>query len=172
MVQTANVRRGRPPKPQTASLSADTAPVEELASPRALEMRRERRRREPGTVDTTARLKLVVPPAIQKQLDEQGMTARWALDSGGRVQQLQAEEWDIVPGVDPVSASRSDDSQLRLMAKRKDWYVEDRAPLAELNKANERRAARGDAPSDEDGAVSTEQTYTPRHTQNRITRGT
>jgi hypothetical protein len=148
---------------------APEAPV----SARAKELRRERRRREPGDIDVMVRQKLSIPPDIQEQLDRNGMTARFALDSGqgpssGRIQQLIQDEWDIVPGVDQVPASRTDASKHVLMAKRKDWYDDDRKHLSDLNKSNEKRAIKGDIG---DGEVSTEGFYETKGTRNQISRG-
>ena len=136
-------------------------------SQRATELRRERRRREPGDIDVMARQKLAIPPEIQAKLKAEGLTPRWALDQGGRVQQLQAEEWDIVPGVGPVSASRTSGEQHVLMAKREDWYEEDREHLRVLNRKTERQAEAGQIG---DGEVDAKGFYAPK-TKNRISRG-
>lgn len=161
--------RGVPRNRAQEAVEGPEAPV----SARATELRRERRRREPGDIDVMVRQKLAVPQHIQEKLDREGMTARWALDSGqgessGRLQQLIADDWDIVPGVDKVSASRTDASQHVLVAKRKDWYEHDRKHLSDLNRSNEKRAVAGDIG---DAEVSTAGFYEPAGTKNRISRG-
>lgn len=154
--------RGIPRNPRKTVVEKPEAPV----SQRAAEMRRERRRRQDGDLDTTARLKLAIPTEIKERLAREGMTPRWVRDDPGRVQQLMAEDWDPVPGVESVAASRSEPGQMILMAKRDDWYREDRKPISEANKANETRALSGKA----DG-IESEQTYAPQGTVNRISRG-
>jgi hypothetical protein len=151
-------------RPQTV-VEKPEAPV----SARATEMRRERRRRQDGDLDASARLKLAIPPEVKEKLAREGLTPRWVRDDPGRIQQLQAEDWDPVPGVQSVAASRTDPGQMVLMAKREDWYHEDRKPLSETNKANEKAAMRGDAPPGE--GVSTDGFYAPQGTANRISRG-
>jgi hypothetical protein len=156
--------RGIPRSREIEAAETSEAPM----SARATEMRRERRRREPGDVDVMARQKLAIPPEVQAKLEREGMTSYWFLDQPGRIQQAESEDWDIVPGVPPVSASRSDDSQQVLMAKRKDWFETDRAHLGDLNKSNEKAALKGDIG---DASVSRDGFYAPTGTPNRISRG-
>lgn len=165
--------RGIPNRRAVEAAPVSEAPMLEtpetpLVSARATEMRRERRRREPGDIDVMARQKLAIPPEVKDKLEREGLTPRWGLDTSGRVQQLQAEEWDIVPGVQHVSASRADASQHVLMAKRKDWYEEDRQHLKDFNKATE-KAAIGGKESEE--GVDRKGFYAPTGTVNRISRG-
>ncbi len=142
--------------------------AEAQPSQRASEERRERRRRDDGDLDGMARMKLAIPAHIKEQAEREGKTLRWVRDDVGRMQQMQAEDWDRVEGVDGVSASRSDDSQMILMSKYKDWFDADRAHLKDTNKSLQTAAVSGKAPG---SGVDTEGFYTPQGATNRISRG-
>jgi hypothetical protein len=159
-----------PPEAEVASSEPEAA-----LSQRAIEVRSERRRRDPGDIDRLARQRLAIPSDIKADLDAKGLTARWAVDQPGRIKQLMAEDWDIVPGAERVSASRDSGDEHILMCKRKDWYDDDRRPLREINQETQKRATqqrgeKGENASfaDADGGHTAEQFYGPRHTQNRI----
>lgn len=133
-------------------------------SPRASQERRDRRRRDAGDIDRTARMKLSIPQDIQAQAAREGKTLRWVRDDTGRMQQMQAEDWDIVDGVERVAASRTDEGQMVLMSKYADWYSGDRAHLKEDNDALQRTAT---SPGSQE-SVSPEGFYTPKGTINQI----
>lgn len=135
-----------------------------LVSPRAAQDRRERRRRDAGDIDRTARMKLAVPQHIQEQLAREGKTGRWVRDDTGRMQQMKSEDWDIVEGVEPVAASRTDEGQMILMSKYADWYHEDRKHLKETNDAMQKQAISSGAKED----VNPEGFYTPAGAVNKI----
>jgi hypothetical protein len=138
----------------------DSAPV----SPRALNERRERRRRDAGDIDRTARMKLAIPQEIQEQATREGKTLRWVRDDVGRMQQMKSEDWDIVDGVEPVAASRTDEGQMVLMSKFADWYNDDRKHLSETNDAMQKQAISSGAKED----VNPEGFYTPSGAVNKI----
>lgn len=100
--------------------SADYRP-----SPRAEEMRRERRRRDDGDLDRMARQKLAVPREIEERLKAEGKVWRWFLDEPGRQIDAHNDDWDVVEGVKPVSAGQSEETRLVLMSKFKDWHQAD-----------------------------------------------
>jgi hypothetical protein len=118
---------------RTAKGQEETSQEPLALPPRAVETRRERRRRDDGDTDVMARMKLAIPREIREQLEREGKTARWVRNDPGRMQQLHNEDWDIVEGFASVSASRSDESQMILMSKSKDWYDADRAHLQVQN---------------------------------------
>ena len=149
-----------------ARLARDNASDEAQApiTPRAEETRRERRRRDDGDLDRTARMKLAIPQNIQEQAKRDGKTLRWVRDDIGRMQQMQAEDWDIVPGVPTVAASRTDEGQMVLMSKYADWYHKDREHLDKTNSDLQKSAV---APNAQEG-VNSEGFYTPAGAVNRI----
>lgn len=132
---------------------------------RSQETRRERRRRDDGDLDRTARMKLAIPKEIQAQADREGKVLRWVRDDPGRMQQMISEDWDKVPNIDSVAASRTDDGQMVLMSKYADWYHGDRKPLEERNKALQQSAL---TPGRGQEGVSAEGFYQPQGTVNRI----
>jgi len=136
----------------------------DVASPRAEETRRERRRRDDGDLDRTARMKLAIPQSIQEQAKRDGKTLRWVRNDVGRMQQLQAEDWDIVKEVQPVAASRTDEGQMVLMSKYADWYAADREHLTKTNNDLQKSAVTPNAQE----SVSSDGFYTPAGAVNRI----
>jgi hypothetical protein len=173
---------GRPPKQlpeQEAIQNPAKEPVasepEAALSPRAIEVRQERRRRKMGDIDVMARQKLAIPPDIQADLDRKGLTPRWFINEPGRLKQAYAEDWDRVPDMEPVAAYRGNESEHILMCKRKDWFDDDRRYLADLNQDAQKRATKqrgeageNDSFADHEGGGQAEQVYGPRHTRNRI----
>lgn len=137
---------------------------EQQVSVRATQERRERRRRDAGDIDRTARMKLAIPQDVQEQATREGKTLRWVRDDVGRMQQMQAEDWDIVTGVDPVAASRTDEGQMVLMSKYADWYDKDREHLTKTNNDLQKSAT---TPSAQE-SVSSDGFYTPAGAVNKI----
>lgn len=136
-------------------------------SSRAAETRRERRRRDDGSLDRMMNLKLAIPRHIQEQADREGKTLRWVLDQPGRMQQMEADDWDKVPGVQSVAADKESGDQLVLCAKYKDWFDADQAASARMLDERDKALVRGDKIDPDDkrqGATS----YTP--AGNRISR--
>lgn len=122
---------------QRGPVEGQTEVVEEAAlSPRAAEVRRDRRRRDDGDIDRMARQKLAIPRNIQAQAEAEGKVFRWVLDEPGRMMDVHENDWDAVEGVAAVSAGQQEDTKLVLMWKFKDWNVKDElrdeAHLAEL----------------------------------------
>lgn len=122
-------------------LEEDSAPA--LPSARAAETRRERRRRDDGDLDRMARMKLAIPRNIQEQADREGKVLRWMIDVSGRMQEVEANDWDAVPGISTVAASRDDETQMRLCWKYKDWYDADQRKKTNLLDEREKAIERG-----------------------------
>lgn len=158
---TDTMPKGQYDRTARNALSAeDSAPV----SPRASEERRERRRRDAGDIDRTARMKLAIPQDVQEQATREGKTLRWVRDDVGRMQQMKSEDWDIVEGVKPVAASRTDEGQMVLMSKFADWYDADRQHLKDDNDALQKSAISPNAQEN----VDSKGFYTPKGTVNQI----
>lgn len=123
-------------------------------SDRATEVRRERRRK-PGSTAHTG-LKLHVDSALLDPAYEY----RWANDENGRVQQLEAQDWDVVDseaiakegnvgGGSVPTRHVGGNGRAVLMRKLKDWHEEDRKArfkaLDEMDKAIRKGAEQKDS---------------------------
>lgn len=136
---------------------------------RAEEVRQERRRQPGATV--VAGIKLGVD---ESKLDRSTYEYRWANETGNRLQQLHANDWDVAPemaapGTDSGGTVNSkvagtDDTgkpfNAVLMRKRKDWFQADQKakqkPLDEMDEAIRKGSAHQQSePSLREGA------YTP-----------
>jgi len=116
--------------------------TEQARPNRAEETKRERRRKPGQTI--AAGIKLHVD---ESKLDRQKYSYRFANDKNGRVQQLQASDWDIAPegakdgSVHSTHAGAEEGKPYNavLMRKPKDWYDEDmkekQRPLDEMDEA-------------------------------------
>jgi hypothetical protein len=152
-------------------LNAEAQTDQPLVAPvsaRAEETRRERRRRDDGDLDRSARLKLAIPKEIQERAEREGKTLRWIKDDPGRLLQAQADDWDRVDGIEPVSASRAEESKLVLHAKYKDWYDSDQTDKARLLDEREKAVAKGAKAHSED-SLPDDVRYAAKG--NRISRG-
>lgn len=87
----------------------------------------ERRRRTGGTTD-----KLAIPPAVIDANPD--MEFRWAKDESARMQQLTVhDDWDKVPGVDPIHGGKGEDGRgmkMHLLMKPKAFMEADRKEKA------------------------------------------
>lgn len=120
-------------------------PEQRQPTKRTVTQRRERRKK-PGQLQYGGG-KLSVD---ESKLDKD-FTYRWVNDTGGRIQELEARDWDVVndteikPGTNAegtvvsVHGGKQENGQgfrQVLMMKRKDWYEEDQkerqAPLEEI----------------------------------------
>lgn len=104
----------------------------------------ERRRRKGGTID-----KLAIPQSVKDAHPD--MEFRWARDDGGRIQQLTiSDDWDKVPGVDPIHGGKSEAGtamKLHLLMKPKSFMDQDRAEKLARNEATvKQQLARPEAP--------------------------
>lgn len=92
----------------------------------------ERRRRKGGTTD-----RLMIPASVKKQHPD--MEFRWARDDGGRMQQLTInDDWDKVPGVDPIHGGKGEAGtamKMHLLMKPKAFMEEDRREKESRNRA-------------------------------------
>jgi len=149
--------------PQT--VEPDNAPATVQPSPRAEQTRRERRLRDPGSLDRMAEMKLAIPPEVQERLTREGKTARWVLDRPNRLAKLHREDWDVTPGVAPIPDA-SDGLNLVLHEKFQDWFDEDQkakgAALSEKDKAIARGQIDGSGKSLEQDEFNRELTRTNR----------
>lgn len=115
---------------------------------RADEVRQERRRQPGATI--AAGIKLGVD---ESKLDRNTYEYRWANETGSRLQQLHANDWDVAPemaiqssdsgGTVNSKVAGTDDNgkpfNAVLMRKRKDWFREDQKakqkPLDDMDEA-------------------------------------
>lgn len=128
----------------------EEAPAPALTNSRADETRRERRRRADGDLDRMAGFKLAIPRDIQEQADREGKTLRWVLDTPGRMQQMIADDWDKVPGIDTIAADRESGDQLVLCSKYQDWFDADQKQSAKMLDERDASLTRGDKIDPED----------------------
>lgn len=133
----------QPEKPVEGNVIPQSAePAMQALSPRAENVRRERRRRDDGDIDRMARMSLAIPHEIEERLRREGKVSRWVLNAPGRLMEMQADDWDYTPEVGQVSASQASEEKLVLMEKYKDWHDGDMAlgqqAIADQEKAMER----------------------------------
>jgi hypothetical protein len=103
----------------------------------------ERRRRRDDTIDGSQKLKLAIPPDVEKRLKEEGRTPRWVIKDSRRMFQLtQQDDYDPVDGVEPVTTRNLSDGaqvQMILLSKPTAFIDEDKAkkdaPRRELEKS-------------------------------------
>lgn len=126
------------------------APEADTTSPRAADTRRERRRREDGDLDRMGRMALSIPRDVQDRLDREGKTARWVRDNANRQRSMQDNDWDITPGVEPVSEDRDGTGKLVLMEKFKDWWEDDQRAKSRTLDEKEQAIERGAKVSPDD----------------------
>lgn len=100
-------------------------------------MATERRRR-----TGAATHKLAIPDAIKKKHPD--MEFRWGRDLGGRMQQLtQADDWDKVPGVEPIHGGTGEAGlgfKMHLLMKPREFMEADRQEKLEALKEREVQA--------------------------------
>lgn len=98
-------------------------------------MATERRRRKGVATD-----KLTIPEAVKKQFPD--MEFRWGRDMGGRMQQLtQSDDWDKVPGVDPIHGGTGEAGlgfKMHLLMKPREFMEADRRDKLEALAAREK----------------------------------
>lgn len=140
--------------------------IEPTLSPRAIETRRERRRRDEGDIDGFSRMKLAIPHDVQARLSREGKVARWILDKDNRLAGMHANDWDATPGVAAVPESGDSENKLVLHEKYRDWWEDDQRKktvrLDEMDKAIMRGEISGDGKATSDLHVAG---------TNRISRG-
>lgn len=105
--------------------------------------RTERRRRSSGTAS-----KLAIPEEVKKQHPD--MEFRWGRDDENRMQQLtQNDDWDKVPGVQPIHAGvgrSGQPMQQHLLMKPKQFMEQDKAEkMARIDSTVQAQLARPDA---------------------------
>jgi len=124
------------------------AVLEQSVSPRAAEMRRERRRRDDGDLDRMANQKLAIPREIQEQMRREGKVVRWIMDT--RMVDAHANDWDRVEGIEPIQANpmAGTEERLVLCSKYADWDAADRTRDDMTVDAIEERAMAGQLEGD------------------------
>jgi hypothetical protein len=135
---------------QIAQPATPAQPTEAPVSARAQETRRERRRRDDGDLDRMGRMALSIPPEVQERLTREGKVGRWVRDAAGRQSAMQANDWDVTPGVDPVPEARDSEGKLVLMEKFGDWYDDDQRAKSNLLDEREKAIERGQKTDPED----------------------
>lgn len=138
---------------ESTPVATEPSPVlgdvqEPEVSARALETRRERRRRDDGDLDRMLSLKLAVPSKIQEQLRGEGKVWRWIMDT--RMAEAHADDWDVVEGVDPVQANPNGGTAERqvLCSKYADWHEADQRRQEEMIGEREVELMRGNVTDD------------------------
>lgn len=126
-------------------MNAETqvAPQRQGRPKREEQTQAERRRRKGGTTD-----KLAIPQSVKNKHPD--MEFRWGRDDGGRMQQLTInDDWDKVPGVEPIHGGRGENNQamkMHLLMKPKTFMAEDRKEKeAKLKALEQEQLARPDA---------------------------
>lgn len=112
----------------------------------------ERRRREPGTLNRMASLKLAVPENIRKA--NEGYNLRWSNDSDNRIYaRTVQDDWEKVDGLDPRPVGTDQHGKpilAYLLRKRTEYWDKDQQEKLDALKVRERalvNAAKSD-PSD------------------------
>ena len=100
------------------------------------ETRQERRRRQPGSLDRGAHLKLAIPENIRAENADQHL--HWINDASNRMHHLTTnDDYSKVEGVAPVPVGTSDDGKpiyAHLMKKPLDyWQADQREKTAAIN---------------------------------------
>jgi hypothetical protein len=116
------------------------------------EIRQERRRRQPGSLDRSAHLKLAIPENVRAENADQQL--RWINDVGNRMHHLTViDDYSKVAGVDPVPVGTSDDGKpiyAHLCAKPLDYWKADQREKTAAISASEKGLLQGDRTSAED----------------------
>lgn len=94
---------------------------------RETEVRQERRRRQPGSLDRSAHLKLAIPDEIRAANADQQL--RWINDTGNRLHHLTTQDdYSKVDDVPPVPVGTSEDGKpiyAHLCKKPMDYWLDD-----------------------------------------------
>lgn len=142
------------------------AVLEGQLSGRALETRRERRRRDDGDLDRMLSLKLAIPHDTMEQMRQEGKVVRWIMDT--RMSEAHADDWDIVPGIEPVQANPMSGTTERqiLCSKYADWHEADQRREVAFLDERENELLKGRVT---DEGRSSEGLHVPDNQTNRIT---
>lgn len=110
---------------------------------RDTEIKQERRRRAPGTLDRNAHLKLAIPDEIRSRNEDQQL--RWINDTGNRLHYLTTQDdYSKVDGVAPVPVGTSEDGKpiyAHLCKKPMEFWREDQAEKSAATREQEKGLA-------------------------------
>lgn len=127
--------------------------ADERSQGRAAEEAQRRRRRSDEGLSATRRLP--IPPEIEAELKAKGLKPRWVNDEGNRMYRLtQQDDYDPVPGVDPVPVGTGVDGKpilAHLLAKPIEFVREDQARSDSKRKLTEEALFRSADAADEAG---------------------
>lgn len=139
-------------------------------APRKAEVAQERRRRQPGTLDRMAQMKLAIPDKVREE--NTAFALRWVNDTGNRMHFMtEQDDWTKIPGVPPVPVGTSEDGKpvyAHLCRKPKEFWEQDNAERVAATVEREKGLMRS-AKSDPQDTRTAETSYVP--AGNQITQG-
>lgn len=142
-----------------------------MAAERKEEVAQERSRREAGTLDRMAQMKLAIPDNI-RAANEASYMLRWVNDAGNRMHFMtEKDDWSKVDGIDPVPVGTADDGKpiyAHLCRKPKRFWNQHQAERIDAIRERERGLVRA-AKSDPQDTRTPETSYVPQG--NQITTG-
>lgn len=130
-----------------------------MAADRKQEVAKERRRRQPGTLDRMSQMKLAIPDDVREA--NKGHALRWVNDAGNRMHFMtEKDDWDKVSGVPPVPVGTGEDGKpiyAHLCRKPNEFWDEDQKAKIDATREREAgllRAAKSDPNDDRADDVS------------------
>lgn len=115
-------------------------------SPRQVEEKAQRRRRNNGDLNTMTVMRLGLPPEVMR--DNADFDLRWVNDEGGRIQHLtQQDDYDVVEGVEGRQVGTTTEGRpivARLLRKPKEFAEEDRRAKLDVLNSQEKNALKGE----------------------------
>ena len=143
----------------------------ETRTSRVDEERRQRRRRDDGTLDRINRLTLHIPEEVEAKYPEHNF--RWINDEGNRMyQKTQLDDWDTVDEVDAIPVGTDRDGKpvkARLCRKLKEFCAEDAQKKEGALRDQERGLIQGERDDAAKADLPDSVSYTPG--RNSINRG-
>lgn len=141
-----------------------------MAAERKAEVAQERRRRQPGTLDRMAQMKLAIPDAVKAA--NANFALRWINDAGNRMHFMtQEDDWSKIDGVPPVPVGTSEEGKpiyAHLCRKPQAFWEQDSRERVAATVERERGLVRA-AKSDPQDTRSPETSYVP--AGNQISQG-
>lgn len=141
-----------------------------MAATRKEEVAVERRRRQTGTLDRMAQMKLAIPEKVRAENGD--FMLRWVNDTGNRMHFMtEQDDWSKIDGVPPVPVGTSEEGKpiyAHLCRKPKAFWEQDQAERVAATVEQEKGLMRA-AKSDPQDNRPPETAYVPEG--NQITRG-
>lgn len=141
-----------------------------MAVERKAEVAQERRRRQPGTLDRMAQMKLAIPDKVRAENTDYAL--RWVNDTGNRMHFMtDQDDWSKIDGVPPVPVGTAEDGKpiyAHLCRKPKAFWDQDQAERVAATVEHEKGLMRS-AKSDPADTRSADVSYVP--AGNQITQG-